>query len=192
MLDLLARCWCHHGIALRSMGNWSEVHLNSPEPSWQMPGERPRRVFRKIRKGQVVLLVSLLLLYPVWIWPFGARILESFFRKEISQEMSPQEKDQVEGWNYFVILVLGAPHPEMFEMYYKSIASYRDAGRPDLAERVKVIGRILLWWQGIAFLAQFLFPILILKLIRDRELARVLTVAWLLNAFFILYASICL
>jgi len=93
-----------------------------------MPRERPRRVSRKIHKGQVVLFVSLICLYPVWIWPFGAAILERLFRKEIPPEMSQQERFQAEGWNDFIALVFGPPHPEMSEMYSKSIAHYHKRG----------------------------------------------------------------
>ena len=107
----------------------------------------------------MVLFIALILLYPVWIWPFGAAILERFFRKEIPPEMSQQERFQAGGWNAFITLVLGPPHPEMSEMNSKSIAHYQQTGRPDLARRVKDIGQILLWWKGVAFLAQFLFPI---------------------------------
>ena len=135
----------------------------------------------------MVLFVALILIYPVWIWPFGAAILERFFWKAILPEMSQQERFQAEGWNAFITLVFGPPHPEISEMDSKSIAHYQQAGRPDLARRVEDIGQLLLWWKGVAFLAQFLVPILILTQIKPREGTRVLTVAWLLNAVFILY-----
>ena len=135
-------------------------NLKASEPLRTVFREVPLRLFGEIQKRKVFFLVSLILLYPIWIWPFAGVILR-FLLKEISPGMSQQDEYLVIAWNAFIDLFFLQTHPDIFEAYVEAKVYYRLVGRPDLARRVEVIGYILIWWGFLSkFYALFMFPIL--------------------------------
>ena len=153
--------------------------LNASEPL--------KRVVREIWKRKAFLLVSLLLLYPVWVWPFR-RNLDRFFSKKLSPGMSPQEEYLVLGWNAYVDLFIHLLHPDIAEAYVDAEVNYRLAGRPDLARRVVAIGGILLVWGAFSkFYAIFMFPLLLVGpyLPERYRMSLSLLALVILSAFFI-------
>ncbi len=153
--------------------------LNASEPV--------KRVVREIRKRKAFLLVSLLLLYPIWVWPFRGN-LDGFFSKELSPGMSPQEEYLVLGWNAFIDLFFHLFDPDIAEAYVDAEVNYRYAGKPDLARRVLAIGGILLVWGLFSkFYAIVMFPLLLVgPYLPERfRISLSLLALGILSAFFI-------
>lgn len=142
-----------------------------------------REVLREIRKRKAFSVGSLVILYPIWIWPFALVIL-MLLLKEIPPGMPLQDEHLVRARNAFLDLFFLQAFPSIFDAYVDAEMYYQLAGRPDLVRRVEVIGGILIGWGFLAkFYALFIFPTLLIKQVKNRNQALVMIFAFLIYAF---------
>lgn len=105
------------------------------------------KLMRDLSKRKGFLLASLILLYPVWVYPL-LRVfpVHAPLLRDIRPEMTLQEEYLTTAWNCLVDLFFLQAHPEIVEGYRECITYYRMAGRPDLSIRVRIVGSVLIGW----------------------------------------------
>ncbi|MFQ6075283.1 MAG: hypothetical protein ACE5Z5_03985 [Candidatus Bathyarchaeia archaeon] len=99
----------------------------------------------RLRQRKRFLLLSILVLYPLWAWlfiPVGGML----FYRDVRPEMPWQERYITKADIFWVEMFFVLGHPDIIEGYGEGIGYYRTAGRPDLAMRTLMVGGILIGW----------------------------------------------
>ncbi len=108
---------------------------------------RARRFRKYLGKRWRLVLVSVILAYPIWMWlllhvyPIHAPLY-----REIEPDMTTQEEVSRWAWNSWVAMFFLTGHPEIPEAHAELIGAYRQLGRPDLVLMARMFGSILVGW----------------------------------------------